>query len=73
MARIKSFEIRNLSRSLFLGFKKIKTTVKLINMGTSEELLKCRLSHFSLGYAADSLTVVQEKQMFLIQFFVVTF
>ncbi len=64
MARIKSFEIHSLFRSLFLGFKKIKTTVKLINMDTSEEFLKCRLSHFSLGYAADSLTVVQEKQMF---------
>ena len=38
-------------------------------MDTSEEFLKCRLSHFSLGYAADSLTVVQEKQMFWIQFF----
>ena len=33
-------------------------------MGTSEELLKCRLSHFSLGYAADSLTVVQESKCF---------
>ena len=29
----------------------VQPTVKLINMNTSEEFLKCRLSHFSLGYA----------------------
>ena len=34
-------------------------TVKLINMNTLEEILKCRLNNFSLGYAAEPVLSIK--------------
>ena len=60
---IQSIESRDTWRPTNRRFKCIeyktnkKSTIKLIHMNTSEELLKCRLFHFSLGYAAENFMV----------------
>ena len=37
------------------------TTVKLINMNTSEEIFKCCLFNFSLNYATENFTICKAQ------------